>query len=138
MRTRFVARFISCFALIAAAESAHAQGSWLPYGTHGASDIAVSPKGVVWLVSRELRSIRTDLVLGDTRFATPRGSPFRVAVDLNGFPWLLNSDGTVWHYVRGSTGTEDWEQSPLKAIDIAVGANGAVWAIDAEQRIVQL
>src|SRR5688572_5977433 len=94
--------------------------------------------GVVWLIAREPRSIRTALVVGETQFATPRGSPARVAVGLNGFPWLLLTDGSVWHYVRNTAGKEEWMQSPLKAIDIAVGANGAVWAIDTEQRIVQL
>ncbi len=139
MRTSSCARLLIVFlALLAAPESARAQGSWLPYGTVGASDIAVSPKGVVWLVSREANSIQSSLVLADTRFVTPRGSPSRVAVDPNGFPWLVNSDGTLWHWMRSATGVEDWVQSSLKAIDIAVGANGAVWAIDTKQRVVQL
>jgi hypothetical protein len=138
MRTSSFARTVAALAVLATARSAHAQGSWLPYGTLGASDIAVSPAGVVWLIGREPRSMRSTLVLGETGFVTPHGSPARVAVDLNGFPWLVNSDGSVWHWVRNSTGKEDWVQSPLKAIDIAVGANGAVWAIDTDQRIAQL
>jgi hypothetical protein len=140
MRMKSLARVAAALALFAVADSAHAQGSWLPYGTLGASDIAVSPSGVVWLVAREPRSIRSTLVLAETQFVTPRGraSPARVAVDASGFPWLLNTDGSVWHWVRNSAGKEDWVQSPLKAIDIAVGASGAVWAIDTDRRIVRL
>ncbi len=52
--------------------------------------------------------------------------PSRVAVALNGFPWLLTADGSVWHWIKTSAGKEDWVQVPLKAIDIAVGATGAV------------
>ena len=139
MRTSSFARIVVALTLVATARSTHAQGSWLPYGRFGASDIAVSTTGVVWLIGREPRSIRSTLILGETQFVTPRGSPARVAVDLNGFPWLLNSDGSVWHWVRNSTGMEEWVQSPpVNAIDIAVGANGEVWAIDTEHRIVQL
>ena len=138
MRTPFVAQLVAASLSLGAAFSAEAQGSWLPYGTLGASDVAVSPAGVVWLIGKEPKSIRSTLILGETQFVTPLGSPAHVAVDLNGFPWLLNSDGSVWRFVRNSAGHEDWIQSPLKAIDIAVGANGAVWAIDTEQHIVQL
>ena len=134
----FAGRTFAALALLATASTATAQGSWLPYGTLGASDIAVSPSGVVWLIGREPNSIRTTLVLAETQFFTPRGSPARVAVDLNGFPWLLNADGTLHHFVRSSAGKEEWELVPLKAIDIAVGSSGAVWAIDAERRIVRL
>src|SRR5687768_18614794 len=95
MRARSIARIAVAFALVAIARSAHAQGSWLPYGTLGATDIAVNPTGVVWLIAREPRSIRTALVVGETQFATPRGSPARIAVGLNGFPWLLLTDGSV-------------------------------------------
>jgi hypothetical protein len=73
--------------------------------------------------------------LAETRFFTPAGSPARVAADLNGFPWLLNTDGSLWHYVKTAPGKEDWVQSRLKAIDIAVGANGSVWAIDADHHV---
>ena len=138
MHTSSVARIVAALAVLATARSAHAQGSWLPYGKVGASDVAVSPDGVVWLIAREPHSIRFNLVLGETQFVTPPGSPARVAADLNGFAWLLNTDGSVWHYERKSTGKEDWVQSPLKGIDIAVGANGAVWAIDTDHRIAQL
>ncbi len=138
MRTRFIVRVVAILVLLATVRGAHAQGSWLPFGRQGASDVAVSPSGVVWLIGREPRSIRSTLMLGEMAFVTPRGSPARVAVDLNGFPWLLNTDGTVWHWVRDGAGKEDWVQSPLKAIDMAVGANGAVWAIDLDRRVVQL
>ena len=113
MRTSSFARIVAALAVLATARGAHAQGSWLPYGKFGASDIAVSPDGVVWLIGREPRSIRSTLVLGETQFVTPPGSPARVAVDLNGFAWLLNSDGSVWHWERNSTGKEDWVRSPL-------------------------
>jgi len=138
MRTSSVTRIVAALAVFAAARSTAAQESWLPYGKVGAADIAVSPDGVVWLIAREPHSIRFNLVLGETQFVTPPGSPARVAADLNGFAWLLNTDGSVWHYERNAIGKEDWVQSPLKAIDIAVGANGAVWAIDTDHRIVQL
>lgn len=120
--------------------TAYSQGSWLPYGTTGASDVAINPTGVVWLIGREPHSIRTTLVLGVTSFALPvsRANPARVAVDLNGFPWLVNSDGTVWHWVRNSAGAESWIQQPIKAIDIAVGASGAVWAIGTDKHVMRL
>ena len=136
MRYRFTVWLVFVLINVAIASSAHAQGSWLPFGASGASDIAVSPSGVVWLVGREAGSIRSTLVLGETRFFTPPGSPAHVAVDLNGFPWLLNADGALWHFVRRD-GKEDWARVSMKAIDIAVGASGAVWAIDSDHHVVK-
>ncbi len=138
MRTKSMVRLVAAFAVLCTGASGRAQGSWLPYGTIGASDVAVSPTGVVWLIGKEPRSIRSTLVLGETRFVTPPGMPAHVAVDLNGFPWLLNTDASVWHFTRNSAGKEDWTQSPLRAIDIAVGSSGEVWAIDTEQHVVHL
>jgi hypothetical protein len=40
--------------------------------------------------------------------------------------------------MRTSEGKEDWVESPLKAIDIAVGATGAVWAINSDHHVVRL
>src|SRR4026209_1394101 len=74
MRMSSIARIVAGLAVLATAGSAHAQGSWLPYGTLGASDIAVNPNGVVWLIGRDARSLRTALVLAETRFDTPPGS----------------------------------------------------------------
>ncbi len=73
MHTSSVARIVAALAVLATARSAHAQGSWLPYGKVGASDVAVSPDGVVWLIAREPHSIRFNLVLGETQFVTPPG-----------------------------------------------------------------
>lgn len=117
---------------------AQAQGNWLPYGTTGASEVAVSPSGAVWTIGKEPGSIRTLLKLGETTFASPPGTPLRAAVDLNGFAWVVNSNGDLWHWARTSAGKEDWVLSPQKALDVAVGANGAVWTIGTDQRIRRL
>jgi hypothetical protein len=138
MRFRSLARTVVFLASLILAGSAHAQGSWLPYGTLGASDITVTPSGVVWLIAREPHSIRTSLVLGVTRFFTPDGMPARIAADVNGFPWLINTDGSVWHYTRGEGSKESWVPISIKAIDIAVGANGSVWVVDTDHHVVRL
>ena len=138
MHRRLLVRVVAVVLLIAVAGTAHAQGSWLPYGTLGASDITVTPSGVVWLIAREPHSIRSTLVLSETRFFTPDGTPSRIAADLNGFPWLVNTDGSVWHYMRTGPGKEEWIPSTLKAIDIAVGSSGAVWAVDKDHHVARL
>lgn len=125
-------------ALLAFPKPARGQGSWLPYGTSGAFEIGVSSKGVVWTIGKEPGSIRTLLTLGETSFVSPPGTPSRVAADPNGFAWVVNSKGDLWHWIRGSTGKEDWAQSSQKAIDIAVGANGSVWALGTDQRVWRL
>jgi hypothetical protein len=138
MRFRSVAVAAGIIATLALAKKTDAQESWLPYGTLGASDITVTPSGVVWLVAREQGAARPSLVLGEKPFGAPDGVPARVAADLDGFPWLVTADSALWHYVRTGPGKEEWQRLPLKAIDIAVGANGSVWAVDSGHVVVSL
>ncbi len=125
-------------ALFSGSAKARAQGSWLPYGVSGASDVGVSANGAVWTIGKEAGSIRTLLRVGETTFASPPGTPTRVGADPSGLPWVVNSLGELHHWVRSSTGVEAWAKAPVKAMDVAVGANGSVWAIGTDQRIMRL
>jgi hypothetical protein len=118
--------------------SAHAQGTWVQHGTLGASDVAVSPTGIVWLVGRDRRTTGPALIRDQTTYApAPPGTPARVAVDPAGSAWVVNTDGTVWNWGRNTNYVQDWVQASLAAMDIAVGANGHVWAISTGQRVMQ-
>jgi hypothetical protein len=57
------------------------------------------------------------------------GGGVGIGVDPNGEPWLVNSDGFVFHW-DGNT----WQNMPGRGTDIDVGADGSVWLVGVLQR----
>lgn len=52
----------------------------------------------------------------------------RIAVDVDGWPWVVTANGQIYKY---KLATRTWELKPGAAKDIGIGANGAVWVIGA-------
>ncbi|MEO8577925.1 MAG: hypothetical protein ABI556_14550, partial [Gemmatimonadales bacterium] len=120
--------FIPLFAV-----SAQAPASWVPVGTASVSDMAANANGALWAIALDPRSSGDKPVLKwtGTEFAPQSVSAKRIAVDPQGSPWIVTSAGVLSH------NTSRWEVAALKAIDVAVGANGAVWAVGTDSRISQ-
>jgi hypothetical protein len=55
------------------------------------------------------------------------GAAVRIAVDIHDTPWVVNSAGTIYHWIGGSS----WQAYPGGATDIAVGRTPtpSVWVI---------
>ncbi len=114
--------------------TAQAPSSWIAVGSASVSDLTVNAKGDLWAVSLDPRASADKPVLRWTgnAFAPQSVTATRIAVDPQGNPWIVTSTGVLSHW------NGKWEESPLKAMDVAVGANGAVWAIGTDMRISQL
>ncbi|MCL4179674.1 MAG: hypothetical protein KJ072_18240 [Verrucomicrobia bacterium] len=89
------------------------------------TDISAGADGSIWLVGYDSTDKDRDLYrwteLGWERIA---GDGFRIAVDPEGNPWVLEGDGDVKHLENGI-----WVEKPGRGTDIAVGANGEVWMV---------
>jgi hypothetical protein len=59
-----------------------------------------------------------------TAFQQQPGGAWRIAVDPNGRPWVVNHGNQIWRW-NGSS----WDLMPGVAIDIGIGANGDVWVL---------
>jgi hypothetical protein len=60
------------------------------------------------------------------------GGAIKVAVGPNGQPWVVNQQGALYNRTKGTSGTYDdgqWHAVPGQVSDVAVGADGSVWAI---------
>jgi len=150
-----VTKTTRCFVLLGFAPflsaSAQAPPSWTSLGAT-ASDIAVSSTGVVYAVSAGVgNGDKPVMKLSGSSWVTQHDNAgVRIAVDPQGMPWLVNGAGTLFHYTVTVTRTGDedikggmqrtlkWEPASLRALDVAVGANGAVWAIGADQATYHL
>ena len=114
--------------------TAQAPASWVPVGTASVSDLAANASGALWAIALDPRTSPDKPVLrwtGST-FAAQSVSAKRIAVDPQGNPWIVTAAGVLSHW------TTRWEEASLKAMDVAVGANGAVWAVGADRRVSQL
>ncbi|HVF39998.1 MAG TPA: tectonin domain-containing protein, partial [Gemmatimonadaceae bacterium] len=129
LRSCLMMGFVPLFTL-----SAQAPASWTPVGSASVSDLAVNANGDLWAVALDPRASADKPVLKWTgrEFIPQSVSAKRVAVDPQGNPWIVTSTGTLLHW------TSKWNETPLKAVDVAVGANGAVWAIGTDSRISRL
>jgi hypothetical protein len=96
--------------------------------------MAANATGAVWAIALDPRTAADKPVLKwtGTQFEPQSVSAKRIAVDPQGNPWIVTSAGVL------SQWSSRWVEAPLKAIDVAVGANGAVWAISPDSRIHRL
>jgi len=63
--------------------------------------------------------------INSTWNVVPGGAGVRIAVDVNGNPWVVNKSNLIYKY-NGST----WTLLPGTGTDIGIGANGIVYAIN--------
>jgi hypothetical protein len=101
-----------------------------------ARDVGVSPKGDLWIIGPEASSDGSIGRLSASAIVMQPGNASRVAVEPSGNAWVVKSNGELYHWEKAGTAPETWVQSNLKAMDIAVGASGAVWAVGTDHRIM--
>lgn len=101
-------------------------------------DIAVNANGTVWTIGGEATPNATIQRLVGSSLVTQPGSAVRIAVDPSGNAWIVNSNGDLYHWEKTGTSAEAWVLSSLKAMDVAAGASGAVWAVGTDHRIMEL
>lgn len=112
--------------------------------THGdpGRDIAIGPDERIWLLKKAMgTSLEPDegvdfpLYLFNGYSMLPNhsdgwdrvegGEGVAVAADEKGQPWVVRASGEIYRLTKEN----GWEQVPGLATDIAIGANGDVWAI---------
>jgi hypothetical protein len=111
-----------------------APASWIPVGTASVSDLSANANGDLWAIALDPRTSADKPVLkwNGKEFVAQSVAAKRIAVDPQGNPWIVTGAGALSHW------NSKWEPASLKAMDVAVGANGAVWAIGTDSRISQL
>ena len=90
-----------------------------------ARGIGVGARGDVWVIG-------VDQVPGGSSIYRWTGSDWqivaggavRIAVDPQGYPWVVNSAGQILRLTPGG-----WEALPGLASDIGIGADGTVWVV---------
>ena len=114
--------------------AAQAPASWQPVGTASVSDMSANSSGALWAVALGPNTTSDQPILkwNGNAFVAQSRSAKRIAVDQQGNPWIVTAAGVL------SQWTTQWNDASLKAMDVAVGANGAVWAIGTDSRINQL
>ena len=91
-----------------------------------ASDIGVGADGSAWSIGTIAEGGGYGIFkYNGSSFTKVPGGAVRIAVDPQGNAWVVNSNNDIFKY--NGTG---WEAIPgQKATDIAIGANGTIWAI---------
>lgn len=137
--------------------SAQSQVSWSQLGGAAASDVGVGADGTLWAIDTLAWRVPADgkrvLRMSAGRFGSVDRAGVRIAVDPSGMPWVIDAHGRVFTWAgppqRNSPGSRtaepgmrstQWSQRPMPvpALDVAVGANGAVWAVGRDFRIYHL
>ncbi len=101
-----------------------------------ASDVASSPSiQSVWIVGDQLQynyGYPIQRWAGGTSWDNAVGVAMRIAVDPQGSLWVVTNDGTVYFGQWNGTyvGWYPWFSGSF--IDVAVGADGSVWRLDAQ------
>ncbi len=97
-----------------------------------ANDIGIGANGDVWIISRTpvrsggfaIQKLQTSASGGFLSWQTIDGGATRISVGPSGQPWVVDAGGNI-HERKGN----QWDRKPGAGRDIAVGANGVVWAI---------
>jgi len=91
--------------------------------------IGVGANGAVWTIGTIRESGGYGVYRWDgVQFEKAAGiAGVRIAVDPHGNPWVVDSFNNVRRWSRGS-----WENLPGWGKDVAIGANGSVWAVGLE------
>jgi hypothetical protein len=104
-------------------------GTWYKVGT-GAVDIGIGGNGTVAVVGGNADGVGHHQVAiwnGSSFSPLPGlfqgGQTLSVAVDPYGKPWVVDH-GTIFRWTGGQ-----WQQLPGNAVDLDIGANGAVWMV---------
>lgn len=91
-----------------------------------AVEIAIGADGSVWCIGIGGGGLfKFDYEADNWIYAGVSGLK-KVAVDPNGDPWVIRNDGSV---ARWSTAAWAWENLPGCLTEIAIGFDGAVWAL---------
>lgn len=94
------------------------------------SDVSVGADGSIFAIGIDVVSPTGGFgiykVVGNKLNKIPYCAGVRIAVGPDGKPWVVNKSNLIFKY-RDSVSA--WQQMPGTATDIAIGANGAVYAI---------
>lgn len=94
------------------------------------TDVSVGANGTIFLIGK--RNVSSTggyniLYLKNGKFITlPHCAAVKIAVSPDGIPWVVNKSHLIYKYIDSSS---PWQQMPGTATDIAIGANGSVYAI---------
>jgi hypothetical protein len=98
-----------------------------------ANDIGAGADGSVWIISKtpinsEFRIARFNGTSWD--FTAELSGGVRIAVQPDGRPWVVQSNGLIWRRQVAAPGVAaGWDNIPGSAKDIGIGADGSVWVI---------
>jgi hypothetical protein len=122
---------VVAIALVASVATAQAPVSWLKM-PGGAADLGANAKGDLWAVGTAPSGADHDIYrwLVGQWVQVPGATAARIAVDPAGNPWVVRSDGSILRYTAAG-----WQAVPGAAMDIGIGANGAIWIIGRDQSI---
>jgi hypothetical protein len=125
MRLKHVAAILCAVVLCLTASSGVAQTLVIQDLPGEGTDLSVGADGTVWLVGYDPSDKTRDLYRWNgSAWDQMEGDGFRIAVDPQGNPWVLDGDGDVKYWANGA-----WSNKPGRGTDIAVGANGDVWMV---------
>jgi hypothetical protein len=131
--------------------------SWSEVGSEAASDVGVGADGTLWAIDTLPARVAADgkrvLRMGGGRFGAVDRAGVRIAVDTSGSPWVVDAWGKLFTWSEPprpnsprprarapELRSEQWVQRPLpiSVLDVAVGANGAVWLVARDFRLYHL
>ncbi|WP_298304185.1 tectonin domain-containing protein [uncultured Erythrobacter sp.] len=102
----------------------------------GGTDIAIGAGGHVWTIGGDgVPHYWENLPGGSGDWPVPPGIEItgakKIAVGEDGLPWIITSSNTIMRREGTSFPGSSWVTVEGTASDIAIGANGAVWILDA-------
>jgi len=62
---------------------------------------------------------------------------YKVAAEPNGLPWAIKANGDVYCRTSHNLSTGSWRPRQLCALDMAIGADGSIWATRCDGRLVK-
>ena len=136
---RYSAQRLLCAPLAAAllfAAMAHAQTSTT---ARTARDVSVNSQGPLWIIAADGNANSAIQRVDGANVTTLSGAAVRIAADNHGAPWVVNSNGDLYHWEKDAQGFQNWKlYSNVKAMDVAVGPYGRVWIVGTDHRIMTL
>ena len=136
VNVRLALAVIAGMAFLPATTIVQAQSDSARLDIRTARDVAVSPSGTLWIVGAGSTPNGSVQRLVGSALVTQPGSAVRVAVEPSGNAWIVNSSGDLYHWEKTPARSQAWVLASLKAMDVAVGASGAVWAVGTDHRIL--
>jgi hypothetical protein len=91
-----------------------------------ATDISMGANGALWAVTNQGVDAGNFVIAKWNGTWVPQTGigGFRIAVDPSGAPFVVRTDGSLYHLENGS-----WIQWPGSVFDIDVGSDGSIWVI---------